>query len=77
MLTRVTLDDLFPRAGYGVEPIEGIFRGAARGRCWICGRRTRWVSLGFETHICSMVCDDLAWTRYWRDGRARPVVEDG
>ena len=76
-MRRVTLDDLFPRARRGgdSEPIEGVFRGGDAGRCWVCGRRTFWASLSFEAFVCSMVCDDIGWTRYRRGSRVGPVVE--
>jgi hypothetical protein len=66
MVPRVTLDELFPRARDQDEPIPGIVRFASGGACWLCGRHSRWASLSFEAWVCSMVCDDLGWWRYWR-----------
>lgn len=64
MIPRVTLDNLFPRASYGEEPIPGIFLAAFLDPCWVCGRITGWVSLTFEAHVCSPICEGLAWSRY-------------
>lgn len=66
MIDRVTLDDLFPRAMCGDEPIEGLFLCGFTDACWVCGRSTYWVTLSFEAHVCSMICDDLGWLRFWR-----------
>jgi hypothetical protein len=69
MIPRITLDDLYPRSLYDDEPVEGIFK-TVEGLCWVCGRPTKWVSLHFEAHVCSMVCDGLGWHRYWKASAA-------
>lgn len=69
-MRRVSYDDLFPRARVDDEPTPGVFKAPDVGRCWLCWRDTRWVSLSFEAPVCSAVCDDLGWGRFWRAERA-------
>lgn len=61
---RTTWDDLFPRAVFDSEPIQGIVKGDADNACWLCQRPTVWVSLSWHAPICSYICDDLAWLGY-------------
>lgn len=65
MIPRVTLDDLFPNATIGHEPeCLLVFLSAFTDVCWVCGNVTPWVSLSFESHVCSMVCEDIGWNRF-------------
>lgn len=72
MIPRVTFDHLYPRALTGDEPVPGIFQGAFTDACWVCGAVTYWVSLSFEAHVCSMVCDGIGWTRFWWADQGAP-----
>lgn len=75
-VARVSLDDLYPRAVPDDEPVPGLVKLEAVGRCFLCGRRTPWASLHFEAAICSAVCDDLAWWRFWRSEEAAAAREE-
>jgi endogenous inhibitor of DNA gyrase (YacG/DUF329 family) len=74
MLPRVTLDDLFPRAQEWDEPTPGVFKCGETHPCWVCGRPSTWADISFEGGLCSMVCSDIGWTRYWRADQTRTNV---
>jgi hypothetical protein len=64
MIERVTLDDLFPRAAVGDEPLRGIEKYGFSGPCVFCGTPSGWIDVEFEHYVCSMVCDDAFWSGY-------------
>jgi hypothetical protein len=72
MVPRLGFDDLYPRAQDNDEPVPGIIKGGRWEPCWVCARPTRWISVSFEAHVCSAVCDQLGWDRFWAaDGGRR------
>ena len=41
-----------------------IFKSANVYPCEVCKEKTSWVSMSFETHVCSEECLDALWKEY-------------
>ena len=37
-------------------PAEHLWRSGVIGKCFMCYRRTSWIDLCFEAHLCSEEC---------------------
>ncbi len=45
---------------------EGSFliRSVSTGKCWHCGKETRWLDGGFEDYLCSPACSHAKWNEF-------------
>lgn len=64
-------DDMFPNApidvDYEVPNVDVVFKWDKFVPCVICGRPTRWRSVGLEgTPVCSSDCIEEWWASYKR-----------
>jgi hypothetical protein len=63
----VTFDEQYPDVPAGFQtgdPWNEVFKSPSVQDCWNCGRKTMWVELNFEAHICSEQCNDAKWKEY-------------
>ena len=58
-------DQKFPNAEKDFEPKDLlIFKSSKEQPCAMCKENTLWISLCFETHVCSEECLVKLWKEY-------------
>ena len=58
-------DEKYPEAQTDFEPKDlFIFKSGREYGCANCKEKTKWISISFETYVCSEECLDALWKEY-------------
>lgn len=69
-------NDKYPNAKIDQE-IDSRLKSGVIGKCFMCQKRTSWIGLCFEAHLCSEECEVAAFEdmdRRMRKDSESPIV---
>lgn len=51
----------YPEAQVDQDQVQyGVYRSGVIGTCFVCGKRTSWVDISFDAHLCSEECEQAS-----------------